>query len=140
MTSRERMRKALNHEEPDRVPIEEDGSFEDEWGIYRKRVGYYCENVRAPLAGMSKKEIIKHRFPDPSEKSRFMGLREKAKEIYETTDFALMAGHAATIFYFSSELTGYNDFMLDLAQNQARIEVIVEKVPAYMRRYLLDIG
>ncbi|MCK5571087.1 MAG: hypothetical protein KAJ15_15300 [Spirochaetes bacterium] len=144
MTSRERMRKALNHEEPDRVPIEEDGSFEDEWGIYRKRVGYYCENVRAPLAGMSKKEIIKHRFPDPSEKSRFMGLREKAKEIYETTDFALMAGHAATIFYFSSELTGYNDFMLDLAQNQARIEVIVEKVLEWMIEftslYLEEVG
>src|SRR5580698_8534620 len=125
MTPRDRLRKALNHEEPDRVPIdfgqdfhnginevayhnllaylhvdatapiriydliqrlavvderilerfhvdtryimanpnlaceqkvEADGSFEDEWGVYRKRCGYYCDSVRAPLAGKTKEE------------------------------------------------------------------------------------
>ncbi len=213
MTSRERMRKTLNHEEPDRVPIdfgqdfhnginevayakllkhlnindtgkiqvydlmqrlavvdtrvlerfhvdtryiftnpnenfevpiEEDGSFEDEWGIYRKRAGYYCETVRSPLEGMSKKEIIRHRFPDPAEKSRFRGLREKTKNMYETTDYALMAGQAATIFYFSSELLGYNEYMLDLALDTSRIEVLVEKVLEWMieftSRYLDEVG
>ena len=152
MTSRERVRKALRREEPDRVPIdfgqdfhnginevayqnllahlqmpasgpihvydlmqrlavvdervlerfhvdtryvmananenwslrvEPDGSFEDEWGVYRKRCGYYCENVRSPLAGKSKQEIQNFLFPDPTEKSRFRGLREKARQLYE---------------------------------------------------------
>jgi len=213
MTSRERMKKTLNHEEPDRVPIdfgqdlyngindaaygnllrhlqikdagetkiydlmqrlamvdervserfrvdtryifsnpnetfvipiEECGSFEDEWGVYRKRVGYYCENVRAPLAGKSKKEIIHHKFPNPSEKSRFRGLQERAQKMFETTSYALSAGQAATLFYFSSELTGYDEFMLDLALNTTRIEVLVEKVLEWMIEftscYLEEVG
>jgi len=151
MTSRQRVRAALNHQEPDRVPIdfgqdfhnginevayknlldylsigqtkeigiydlmqrlavvdsdilerfhvdtryifanpksgfdpkiEPDGSFWDEWGVYRKRCGYYCENVIAPLAGMSKEQIAKHPFPDTSYKSRFEWLGEKAKQLY----------------------------------------------------------
>jgi uroporphyrinogen decarboxylase len=126
------------------VPIEEDGSFEDEWGIYRKRVGYYCETVRSPLEGMSKQEIIRYRFPDPAEKSRFRGLREKTKNMYETTDYALMAGQAATIFYFSSELLGYNEYMLDLAMDPSRVEVLVEKVLEWMIEftslYLDEVG
>ncbi len=25
--------------------VESDGSYEDEWGVYRKRCGYYCDSV-----------------------------------------------------------------------------------------------
>jgi uroporphyrinogen decarboxylase len=133
-----------NPNENFRVTIETDGSFEDEWGVYRNRVGYCCETVRPPLAGMSKGEIINHRFPDPAEQSRFTGLRDKAKIMYETTDYALMAGQAATIFYFSSELLGYKDFMLDLVRDRAKIEVLVEKVLEWMMEftccYLDEVG
>ena len=123
------------------VPIESDGSFEDEWGVYRKRVGYYCENVRAPLKGKSKEEIIKYKFPDPSEKSRFKGLKSKAKKLYESTDYALSAGQAATLFFFSSELTGFDEYMLDLALHPSRIEVLVDRILEWMiefTSYYLD--
>ena len=126
------------------VPVEEDGSFEDEWGVYRKRVGYYCENVRSPLAGKSKEEILRHPFPDPAEKSRFRGLREKAKKMHETTGFALSAGQAATLFYLAAELTGYNEFMMDLALDPSRVETLVERVLEWMTeftsRYLDEVG
>jgi uroporphyrinogen decarboxylase len=126
------------------VPIEEDGSFEDEWGVYRKRVGYYCENVRAPLAGKSKEEIIKYKFPDPGEKSRFNGLKQKTKNLYESTEYALSAGQAATLYYFSSELTGFDEYMLDLALNPSRIEVLVDRILEWMieftSHYLEEVG
>ncbi len=126
------------------VPIEEDGSFEDEWGVYRKRVGYYCENVRAPLAGKSKEEIMKYPFPDPGEKSLFRGLRDKTKKLFQNTDYALMAGQAATIFYFSSELVGYNEYMMDISLNPSRIDVLVERVLEWMMEftshYLDEVG
>jgi uroporphyrinogen decarboxylase len=134
----------VNPNENFEVPVEEDGSFEDEWGVYRKRVGYYCENVRAPLAGKNREEIMRHKFPDPAEKSRFEGLRERARNMFETTDYALSAGQAATLFYFSSELTGYDEYMLDLASNPARIEALVERVLEWMieftSRYLDEVG
>lgn len=213
MTSRERVRTAFNHQEPDRVPIdfgqdfhnginevayknlldhlgitdagpvevydlmqrlavvdprvlerfrvdtryiftnapesfdlqvEEDGSFEDEWGVYRKRCGYYCDSVRAPLSGMSKEEIIKHSFPDPSENSRFAGLRDKAKGMYETTDYALMAGQAATLFYLSAELVGFQEFMQDLVFDLSKIEALLDKMVEFwiefQGRYLDEVG
>ena len=213
MTSRERVRTAFNHQEPDRVPIdfgqdfhnginefayrnlldhlgitdagpvevydlmqrlaivdrrvlerfrvdtryiftnapesfdlqvEEDGSFEDEWGVYRKRCGYYCDSVRSPLSGMSKEEIIRHPFPDPSEKSRFAGLRDKAKDMYETTDYALMAGQAATLFYLSAELIGFQEFMQDLVFDLPKIEALLDKMVEFwiefQGRYLDEVG
>ena len=124
--------------------IEEDGSFEDEWGLYRKRCGYYCETVRSPLAGLSKNEIMKHPFPDPTESSRFRGLRDKAIKLYEDTDFALMAGQAATLFYFSSELRGFEQYMYDLASDPSLIEVLIDRVLEWMidftALYLEEIG
>jgi len=213
MTSRERLRKAVRREEPDRVPIdfgqdfhnginevayrnllaylgmdipdpipvydltqrlavvdervlerfrvdtrylmanpnenwtlkmEEDGSYEDEWGVYRKRCGYYCDNVRAPLAGKSKPEIMSFPFPDPAEPSRFRGLREKARRLYETSDCALMAGQAASLYYFSAELRGFEEYMSDLAHDPELISLLVERVlewtMEFTAHYLDEIG
>jgi len=213
MTSRERMRRALRHREPDRVPIdfgqdfhngiheyayarllphlgipdagapriydymqrlavvdprvlerfhvdtryiftypnrhfdfrvEEDGSFEDEWGIYRKRCQYFCENVRPPLAEKTRDEIARWRLPDPTEPSRFHGLDEYARRLYESTPFALMAGQAATISYLPSELLGYERFMFELAADPGLIEVLLDKVTEWMceftARYLEAVG
>jgi uroporphyrinogen decarboxylase len=213
MTSRERVRKALRREEPDRVPIdfgqdfhnginevayqnlllylgmdapepiqvydlmqrlavvderilkrfhvdtrylmanpnerwtldvEEDGSFRDEWGVYRKRCGYYCENVQSPLAGKTRSEVLSFSFPDPAEPSRFRGLREKAERMYKTTNYALMAGQAASLFYFSAELRGFEQYMSDLGQDLGLVTMLVDRVLEWMMeftaRYLDEIG
>lgn len=124
--------------------LEEDGSFEDEWGVYRKRCGYYCDTVRSPLVRKSKDEIARWSFPDPSEPSRFRGLREKARQLHTTTDYALMAGQAASLYYFSTELRGYEDFIADLADNTALVELLLDRVLEWMMeftsRYLDEIG
>ena len=126
------------------LKVEEDGSFEDEWGVYRKRCGYYCDTVRSPLARKSKDDITHCSFPDPSEPSRFRGLREKARQLYRTTDYALMAGQAASLYYFSTELRGYEDFMSDLADNTALAELLLDRVLDWMMEftshYLDEIG
>ena len=111
---------------------EADGSFEDEWRVYRKRCGYYCETVRSPLAGMDKAQIARHPFPDPTEKSRFEGFRQQAQRLWAGTDYALMAGQAATLFYLSAELRGFKQFMSDLALSPDLIEVLVDKVLEWM--------
>jgi len=126
------------------LKIEEDGSYDDEWGIYRKRCGYYCDNVRAPLAGKSKPEMLGFPFPDPAEQSRFRGLREKARRLYETTDYALMAGQAASLYYFSAELRGFEDYMSDLACNPELVVLLLDRVLEWMMEftshYLDEIG
>ena len=124
--------------------LAQDGSFEDEWGVYRKRCKYFCENVRAPLANMNRSEIARHPFPDPAEPSRYEGLSEKARVLHQSTPYALMAGSAATLYYFSAELRGFEQFMFDLAADPALIETLVDKVLEWMieftSRYLDEIG
>src|ERR1019366_6310192 len=109
------------------LKIEEDGSFGDEWGIYHQRCGYYCENVSAPLAGKSKREILDFPFPDPIEPSRFRGLLEKAKRLCDSTDYALMAGQAASLYYFSAELRGLENYMSDLAHDPELVALLVDR-------------
>ena len=124
--------------------IEEDGSFTDEWGVYRKRCGYYCDNVRPPLANLGMDQINKHRFPDPVHPSRFRGLGTKAKDLYAKSDYALMAGQAATLFYLSAELRGFEPFMSDLAFDESLSGTLVERICEWMMeftgRYLDEIG
>jgi uroporphyrinogen decarboxylase len=126
------------------LKIEEDGSYRDEWGVYRRRCGYYCENVEAPLAGKSKPEVLEFPFPDPAEPSRFRGLREKAKRLYETTDYALMAGQAASLYYFSAELRSFENYMSDLAYDPELVILLVDRVLEWMMEftshYLEEIG
>ena len=124
--------------------VEPDGSFWDEWGIYRKRCGYYCENVVSPLAGLSKDQIARYTFPDPSDKSRFEGLGEKTKRLYENTDYALMAGQAASLFYLPTELMNFENFLYDLAFDRPKIELVVGRILEWMMEftshYLDEIG
>jgi uroporphyrinogen decarboxylase len=114
------------------LKVEPDGSFEDEWGIYRKRCGYYSENVRPPLAGKSKQDILRFPFPDPAEKSRFRGLREKTRQRYEGTAYSLVGGDAASLFYVSAELRGFEEYMSDLGQNPELVALLVDRVLEWM--------
>jgi len=133
-----------NPNEKFKLKIEEDGSYTDEFGVKRKRCSYYCENVYSPMAEFSKSEIIKWKLPDPNEPSRFKCLKEKAKLLYDNTDYALIAGDPGSLFYLATELRGYQKFMEELAMDQNLIEVLIEKVLdwniSFMTNYLKEIG
>lgn len=211
MTSRERFKSALEHKEPDRVPIdvggdmhnglhetayrnllkylnEQDdiklydivqhlaavkdsvyarlhsdtryifakpaGSFErilapdsswyDEWGVKRINVGLYDEAVEQPLAGCTLDDVLKYKLPDPKDAARFAGLRQQAKEFYENTDFALVGGSAASLFYLTSELVGFQEYMEKLLIEPKTIETLIDKVLEwqidFFSEYLSEIG
>ena len=211
MTSRERFRKALNHQEPDRVPIDvgqdfhngihevayrnllaylgeeddirlydriqhlavckesilerlhadtryvfanapsnwqikvhADSSWADEWGVVRKNVGLYDESIQCPLAGASIDEIKSYQMPDPVDPARFTGLKERAKELYEGTQYAIIGGSAASLFYLSSELMGFQEYMERLALEPQVIEILVDRILEweiqFFEKYLEQVG
>lgn len=210
MTPRERVRKALNHQEADRVPIDNggyhngmhevayanllkhlglqdeiriydnmqrlartseevrsllradiryifakgpsrwkleeaaDGSWVDEWGVKRTPVGYYCETVDSPLANATLADLKHYEAPDPQDPARFDGLRERARRLYETTDFALAGANAGSLFYMASELRGYERYMEDLAWNQefaaALADLFLDWYVRFFDSYLDHVG
>ena len=211
MKSRERFRKALNHEEPDRVPIDagqdvhngihevayrnllkylsdtdeikiydqmqhlpavkesildrlhvdtryiwagkpsgyeltfnNDTCWADEWGVVRKNYGMYDEAIHHPLKGCTMKSVESFKFPDPVDDKRFEGLHEKAKSLYEKTDYALIGANAATLNYLPSELIGFQEYMEKLILEPDVIEYLTDRTLDWMikffDRYLDEIG
>ncbi len=126
------------------LKIEEDGSYKDEFGVKRKRCGYYCETIYSPLADLSRSEMIKWKLPDPEEKSRFESLGVRTKEKYKDTNYALIAGNPASLFYLATELRGYQKFMEDLIIDPQIANILVDKLLewniAFMDSYLNQIG
>ena len=199
MTSRERVRLALNHQEPDRVPLDfggllasinvytydalvealglqanpsdailsrewsnvpkpaeailerwgidfrrvwlggpqnftpvvnkADQSFVDEWGLTWKRVGHYNEFVNPPLAGAEVADLMRYRFPDPTDPGRYRGVREWAQRLFRETDYAVVAGHSMFgVFELGCWLCGFNDFLPRLAVDKRFVRVFFDRV------------
>ena len=112
-------------------PVGEDG-FEDEWGVVRRRPpgGHYYDIVASPMADMDTKTAIeRYRWPDPHDPGRFRGLKEKARDLHENTDYAVVLQMNCTHFLRCGELRGWENFYMDLAGEP-------EFAVALMNRYL----
>ena len=194
MTSRERIRKALNHEEPDRIPVDLGGSivssitknaytdlrkllelpatepeiidivqqlprveedfrkalkidtaplaagggsawelkiekegdylfFYDEWGSrlrMPRQGGHYFDWWQYPLKESTMDALRKFKWPDPDDPARYAGLKDKAKELYENTDYAIVGSalSGGGIFEQPERVRGSVEFLMDLVSNE----------------------
>lgn len=210
MTSRERVRRALNHQEPDRIPIDNggfvsgmhevayknlleylglegkvtiidavqrlaevddkvldllgvdtrylfangpsgwkycedsEGRWEDEWKIVRKRCGFYCDSIVHPLEKASLEDMKAYAFPNPNDPARYEGLRQKAKTLYETTDYALVGGTIMALYCPAWDLRGYEQFMYDTAAEPEIANYLLDRILdwniSFFDNYLNEIG
>lgn len=124
---------------------DDQGNWYDENGVYYRRTGYYCDFREYPLANAeSIEDLRKFKMADPTDKSRFEGLRVKAKNFYENTDYALVGGSLASLYYIAWALRGYQNFMTDVAADETfanyLLDMITEWWLAFMDCYLKEIG
>ncbi len=189
MTSRERVIKAINHEEPDRIPIDlggshcstihydayekllaylnikpnkppvirkvaqtvneidesmlkrfgidlvgimpgassssrnrelPDGTWQDEFGVIRRKTATSksYDLYKAPLAGrLTLGDLDKYEWPDPHDSGYIKGLREKAKYLYEKTDYAIVAVLTYNIIHMVQYLRGFEDWFVDFVES-----------------------
>lgn len=124
--------------------IDEDKSWVDEWGVRRKNCGLYDDNIGRPLEGCTLEDIKKYKTPDPTDPARFKGLRERAEFLYNNTEYAIIGANAASLFFLSSELVGFQEYMEKIALEPLLIETLVDKVLeweiAFFDKYLDAIG
>jgi len=123
----------------------ENGDWRSEFGTLYKRVGNYCDFVEFPLASCNTiDDLKKFKMPDPTDPARFAGLKEKAKSLYENTDYALCAYPVPTLHYMSWALRGYENFMFDTAADPAFsnyiTDMLLEYHIAFMECYLKEVG
>ncbi len=97
--------------------------------------GYYFDSVYSPLrSATSVKEIEKYRqeiecYDRPSylDKS-YEELAEKAKTLLENTDYCLVGFFGGHIFQACQSLRGWEQFLVDLVENQKFAEALLERV------------
>jgi uroporphyrinogen decarboxylase len=114
-----------------------DHSYQDEFGVKRTaafhpetgRLLYYdfAREGAHPLANAeTAADIARFKWPDPHDPARYAGLVEKARQLYETTDYAVIANAIGSIFEFSWYLRGYMRFFEDLLVNPQLIEAMLD--------------
>ncbi|MBN1685858.1 MAG: hypothetical protein JW852_04340 [Spirochaetales bacterium] len=99
-------------------PVGEDG-YRDEYGLVRKRPkgGYYYDIIGSPIKDDTLDAIAKHKWPDPDDPGRYRGLRERARELHEETDYAVVLNVNCAFFLRCAELRGWENFYMDMAGN-----------------------
>jgi uroporphyrinogen decarboxylase len=106
-----------------------DGSWDDEWGVRKRKVAhynprtgqraYYAEMIEPPLAEASIDDLESYPWPDPEDPGRYRGLSEQVKRLYHTTDYALVAASIGNgIFEQAQALRGMQRFLEDLLINR----------------------
>ena len=114
--------------------IEEDNSYVDLWGTRWKKPtsSFYYDMVDYPIKEPTIDALNRYKWPDPDDLGRIEGLREKARELYETTEYALvvdMIGYG--VFEQGWALRGFENFLMDLALNQKFAEALMHRVADY---------
>lgn len=102
-------------------PSLEDGTAFDEWGVGRKRVefedgSFLLEVTHSPLDGLHPQEIDldAYPWPDPNDPGRTAGLQDRALDLYENTEFALIGRFGGTILEQAAFLRGFESWLIDL--------------------------
>lgn len=115
-----------------KLKLESDNSYVDEWGVKWKKPksSLYYDIIEHPLENaVSTKDLENYNWPDPYDPGRTEGLREKAKEIYENTDYALIADMVGWgIFEQSWALRGLEKFFVDMVDNPEFVSALLNKV------------
>ena len=120
----------------------ENGDFYNEHGVFFKRVGLYADFTGKSLLedAQSIDDLKAFKLCDPEDATRFAGLRDKAKALYENTSYALTTGQAALLHYMCWTLRGYENYMADLAWDKKFAYFLMDMVKdlniAFMDKYL----
>jgi uroporphyrinogen decarboxylase len=132
-----------------------DGSWDDEWGIHKRKVAhrsghagrtvFYAEMIEPPLAAATIDDLETYPWPDPDDPGRYRGLAEVARHLYETTEYALVAGAIGMgLFEQAQCLRGIQQFFEDLLINQEFASRLIDKILqiqlSILDRYLSLVG
>lgn len=113
---------------------DEKGNIIDEWGVGRKLIGIHPSLTLHPLADVEIEDLESYSWPVMRDEGRVRGLRERAADWYENTDFAITATSATsgTIFELCQYLRGTEQFFVDLYDDPDFAMKLIELVTDHL--------
>ena len=126
---------------PERLPDGSQVLHDDEGHIIAKMPenGYYFDSMYHPLKDITSVQELERldekvlcssmwsSFPPELDEVALNELGERAKNLYETTDYALML-NTGGIYEWAQDLRGWDNFMMDLVANQKLAETLLDRL------------
>lgn len=103
----------------------------DMWGVPYKATEDrdHCVVDGSPLRQATIETLGDHLWPDPRDPEQFKGLRERAKHLYENTDYVVGADAIkAGVLMNSLQMRGYDQFFMDLAIDVPFAEALMDRI------------
>jgi uroporphyrinogen decarboxylase len=103
----------------------------DMWGVPYKALSdwEHCMVDGSPMRQATVAELDDFQWPDPHDPKQFEGLRERAKHLYENTDYVIGADAIkAGMLMNSLQLRGYDQFFMDLVLDVDLAEALMDKI------------
>ena len=119
--------------------------FIDDWGIKWAKNPYYYDMVYHPLENLTIDDLDDYPWPDPRDPARYEGLREEVRNLYQATDYALVADSIfGGIYECAWWLRGFEKFNVDMYKRpdfaEAFLDKILELYMGFYSRYLEKVG
>ena len=107
--------------------------FTDFWGITWRKAnypgGYYWELYKHPLAEATIDDIDQYPWPDPLDPGFTAGLAKEAQELYDNTDYAIMAdGGFKSFWELGYMLRGFQRMLTDVMDNTEFVLALMNKI------------
>ncbi|MCX6088894.1 MAG: hypothetical protein NTX88_00675, partial [Candidatus Atribacteria bacterium] len=123
-------------------------SYVDQWGatLSMPKSGHYFDFRKFPLQSSSLKSMEFMNWPDPDDPARTVGLRKRAKELFEMTNYALVGTSlfGGGIFEQPARVRGMEEYFMDCACNVQFADAMMEKITEiYLKatdNYLNEVG
>ena len=121
--------------------------YVDMWGVpYKATEDHdHCVVDGAPMREATLDNIDDFQWPDPNDPKQFEGLRERARHLYENTDYVIGADAIkAGVLMNSLQMRGYDKFFMDLAIDVPFAEAIMDRIVHTLKemwsRYMEAVG
>ena len=134
---------SLNFTKPEII----NGIFENGFGMKFKKAEphEYFDLIYSPMQNADIFDIADMTMPNPGDSSLYFGLKDRAKDLYENSDYAIVADFGVPGFYETSQkLRGYENLACDLLENTEFITALYDKLfelqKKFFGNYLEQVG
>lgn len=117
-----------------KLPVYEDGSYIDEWGVTWRPQSGFVAIITHPLENADLSDLRSYPWPKANAPGRTEGLKERARELHETTDYSVVARAPTSIglIDFCCNLRGIEQFMVDMLVNKPFATEMLNHISQFM--------
>jgi len=117
------------------------GIFENGFGMKFKKANphEYFDVIYHPLHNADISDIDKMKMPDPDDPQLYHGIKDRAKDLYEYSPYAVVADFGIPGFYETSQkLRGYENLACDLLINAEFVTVLFDRLLELQKKFFAN--